>query len=253
MSNLPIGHTEGPELKDLAANGNLELIVPTDLSDYQGGGYCVAQWPVIFAWTGNGYGDVSTYYKRYYEQQLAYLQKRIALAETQKEQAEQGTAAQVAESAASAGSVVPARPQSAGKSSPPVPSRTGAYTFGPVVQASAPPRPMDTPPPDSEGLNCTKAEAAKIQRFLGISRDAGMSDAIKLASSDDPKDREFAADMLADIGTPDAIEYLRTLSHDTNSGVATSGKFALKQVSQGPVTYTVDRESIPANPGTASP
>jgi hypothetical protein len=37
-------------------------------------------------------------------------------------------------------------------------------------------------------------------RFLGISRDAGMSDAIKWAESDDPHDREFAIGVLVDMG-----------------------------------------------------
>ena len=90
------------------------------------------------------------------------------------------------------------------------------------------------------GLACTKAEAAKIERFLGTSRDAGMTDAIKWAASNDPNDREFAVEMLGEIETPQAIEYLGTLSHDSNRQVAESAKGGL--ANPGPAVHTVDRE-----------
>lgn len=47
-----------------------------------------------------------------------------------------------------------------------------------------------------------------------------MSEAITWANSDSPKSRELASFLLADIGTPDATEYLKTLSHDSDNGVA---------------------------------
>jgi hypothetical protein len=84
----------------------------------------------------------------------------------------------------------------------------------------------------------------QIERFLGISRDAGMSDAIRWKNSEDPDDRSFAAWVLADIATPEAIKDLQTLSHDPNSSVAISGKYALRRVSRGPVAYKVDREQV---------
>jgi hypothetical protein len=68
-----------------------------------------------------------------------------------------------------------------------------------------------------------------------------MNDAIKLANSDDADDRDFATDVLADIGTPEAMRYLRTLSHDPDRGVAFSGKYGLEH---GPVAYKVDREPL---------
>jgi hypothetical protein len=91
------------------------------------------------------------------------------------------------------------------------------------------------------GLNCTKAEAAKIERFLGISSDAGMNDAIKLANSDDADDRAFAAYVLADIATPEAMRYLRILSNDPDRVVATLGKSGLEHV---PVVHKVSEEFI---------
>jgi HEAT repeat protein len=98
------------------------------------------------------------------------------------------------------------------------------------------------------GLNCTKAEAAKIERFLGISHEAGMSDAIRWKNSDNADDRSFAAWVLTDIGTPEAMEDLQTLSHDPNSDVATSAKYALEQVGQGPVIYKVRGSLLPKAP-----
>jgi hypothetical protein len=83
-----------PEIKDLDGNGKLELIVPTDLTGYQGAVYCMAQWPVIYAWTGSSYGDVSNHYKSYYEKQLVSLKKEVGDAEAQKEHPEQRPGAQ---------------------------------------------------------------------------------------------------------------------------------------------------------------
>ena len=71
----------GPEIEDLAGNGNLEMIVDTEFTSWNGGGVmepCVATWPVIYAWTGSGYTDVSSQYKGYYEQQLASLKKAMS-------------------------------------------------------------------------------------------------------------------------------------------------------------------------------
>jgi hypothetical protein len=53
---------------------------------------------------------------------------------------------------------------------------------------------------DEDDLDCTNAYKAKLVRFLGISRDAGMSDAIKWAESEDPHEREFAIGVLYDMG-----------------------------------------------------
>src|SRR5208282_5792170 len=66
-------YSRGPEIEDLAGNGNLELIVDTDFTEFRdrATGPCIASWPVIYAWTGSGYTDVSSQYKGYYEQKLA--------------------------------------------------------------------------------------------------------------------------------------------------------------------------------------
>jgi hypothetical protein len=245
--DLSLG-TDGPEIQDLGGNGNLELIVPTDLTGYQGGGYCMARWPVIYAWTGNGYSDVSGQYRGYYERQLVSLQKEIATTKAQRKLAEEGSPDQNAAPAASVESGVAAGQQSAGNSSAPVLQRTVAKASGGSVGAGfasvfQPSLPMASPAPDRDGFDCTKAEAAKIERFLGTSRDAGMDDAIKLANSNNPDDREFAAWIFADIATPEAIKYLQTLSLDP--AVASTGKYALEQANRGPVAHTVDEVSVP--------
>jgi hypothetical protein len=169
--------SNGPEIKDLLANGNLELIVDTEFTPYRGTNTrpCLATWPVIYAWTGTTYADVSSQFKEYYEKKLVSLKARIA-----------------------ANSAV-------------------------------------TEP------DCTEAEAAKIERFLGISKDAGTADVIKWADSNDPNERVFAAAVLKDIATPDAIEYLRTLSHDLNGLVAEHAQIDLQEVGRGPVLHTVER------------
>jgi hypothetical protein len=245
--DLALG-VDGPEIKDLSRNRNLELIVPTDLTGYQGGGYCGAQWPVIYAWTGSTYSDVSSHYKGYYEKQLVSLKKEIAAAQAQKEHERQGSAARRVPSA-EADVGVPNVELSADANSPSVQAATeygpdgSVARFGAILMKPAPQAlPLATPEPDRRGLNCTKVKAAKIERFLGVSRDAGISDAIKWADSNDPDDREFAAWVFADIATPEAIRDLQTLSHD--SGTASTAKILLEQAKKGPVVHTVEEDSI---------
>ena len=78
--------------------------------------------------------------------------------------------------------------------------------------------------PSSDGARCAEASVAKIQRFLGAPPDTGMADAIRWAHSSDPLEREFAAGVLSDIGTPGTKNYLRKLANDPDRGVALSAK-----------------------------
>lgn len=47
------------------------------------------------------------------------------------------------------------------------------------------------------------------------------------------------------MGTSEALDYLRALSHDSDSEVAAVGKERLKEVDQPPEAYTVGREDHP--------
>jgi hypothetical protein len=226
-----------PEIRDLAGDGNLELIVDAPLTDYQGANYCQAVWPLVYAWTGNGYSDVSSRYRAFYKQALASLKKQIAAAQN----------SVTAPSAASG----PGQPQPV---EAPVRSHGGVSVgFGPVLHGprQLQPQPQAPSKEDVMELNCTKAEAAKIKRFLGISRDAGLKDAIKWANSDDRLTREFAVGVLTDIGTPDAIEYLKTLSHDPERPVAAEANESVLDARAGrrqPLMLdTVEREPVAGN------
>jgi hypothetical protein len=234
----------GPEIEDLAGNGNLEMIVDTEFTSWNGGGVmepCVATWPVIYAWTGSGYTDVSSQYKGYYEQQLASLKKQIAATPSATEQARAPAPNQTPESAPT---MVPVHP----------PGSLSGFANGiPMREVRAVPAPEASSSPAATGAarphrrprsanDCTEAEAAKIQRFLGISRNAGMSDAIRWAKSDDPDKREFAADVFRDIGTTAAIEYLRTLSNDWNSMVSDIAKSDLEAGGRGPALHTINEQ-----------
>jgi hypothetical protein len=105
-------------------------------------------------------------------------------------------------------------------------------------------------PIEASEIMCLKAEAYKIERFLGKPRDAGMSDAIEWAKSDDPVDREFAADALAGIGTAEAIEDLQTLSRDPDRNVAMSAQVGLTLVKTPVAAYpTIQGELLTPNAG----
>jgi len=223
------------DIKDIDGNGNLELIVNVDLTSYEGANHCEASWPAIYAWTGNGYSNVSAEYRGYYEQQLASLRREIAAISSATGQAQAAAANQAPEPQPSA---IPrfGSPRSA----------TSDLTLpeASVVQEESP-SPSATPAAMSnlEDADCTKAEAAKIERFLGTSQNAGMSDAIQWANSNDASTRRFASDILFDIGTPDAIVYLRTLSNDSDPMVAHFAKTALADMGHVAIVHKVKREN----------
>jgi hypothetical protein len=223
-------------IEDIKGDGHHELIVDIDFAAGSRNRHCTASWPVVYAWDGTGYSDLSGQYKGYYQRTLGSLQKEIAAAESQKARAQQESAAQRTEPAASVGRGISVSPQFTDETTP----RT--FNFAQAAPLSPPP-PLS--PPDSEELDCNKAEAAKIERFLGISRDAGMSEAIKWANSDYPYEREFAVSNIADIKTAQAIGYLRTLSNDPDRDVASGAKELLKYVTtnSGPITYPTIRGS----------
>ena len=162
-------------LQDILGNGSFELVLTEQFTDYDGGaGHCVAFWPVIYAWTGNIYNNVSglAQYRIYYQQQLSMLQLQL--------------------------------------------------------QAS----------PD----DCTKAEIAKLQRFLGIDPNAGLTDAGNWANSSDSHVRYFDIGVLTDIGGAPGQSYLGKLAQDSDPTVALAAQLAIKQ--GPPLPDTIDQETI---------
>jgi hypothetical protein len=236
-----------PGAEDINGDGRFEVIVyDTAATEYDGisdssGRHphceacrtCEESWPVIYAWSGSGYTDVSTQYPKYYERELASVKKQIA-------------AIYQAEAAAHRPApVVQPRVQVPIAAEPGTFSHggqfgggfgaSGAQQIGTMQQQqtleSAPAAtstPDDAEPPDENQLDCLKAEAAKIERFLGRSKDAGMDDAIRWANSNDSGEREFASSVLPQIGTAEALRYEQTLSRDSNPDVAESAKEEIK-------------------------
>jgi hypothetical protein len=87
---------------------------------------------------------------------------------------------------------------------------------------------------------CLEAEAAKIQRFLGVSKEADMNQAIRLANSKDPAERGFATELLGEISGPKAQKYLETLAKDSDGSVASSAKYSLAAVAKGGISGAPD-------------
>ncbi|MFZ0660662.1 MAG: hypothetical protein WAM05_18220 [Candidatus Binataceae bacterium] len=160
-------------IQDLRHNGNLEFILDDPLGSY--GNQCIATWPVIYAWTGSGYTNVSDRYPDFYRRKLDSLNNAISVR-----------------------------------------------------------RPSDY----QRDEECLLAEAAKIQRFLGTSPEAGLDQAIHFATSSDSDDRYFAEDLLGHIGTPKAQKYLAALAKVSDTGVAYMAKAYLSALSKGPIRPT---------------
>jgi len=160
-------------VQDIRGDGNFEYVADWVLGIIQG--QCIAQWPVIYGWTGGGYTNVSNQFKDFYRQKLDALSSKISAL------------------------------------------------------------PPDGTPEQKSFKECLMAEAAQIQRFLGISPDAGLNEIVRLANSKDPGEREFAADLLGGVGPPVARKYLEALSKDTDRNVSDSAKYYISGLSKGPI------------------
>jgi hypothetical protein len=185
--NESAGMNVPDSIKDLRNDGHLEFLLSSDLGRIPM--KCVADWTVIYAWTGANYTNVSDQFKDFYRQRLRTIEKAI-----------------------------------------------------PTLRAVA--GPAEDNLKDKE---CLEAEAAAIKRFLGISPDAGLEQAVRLATSTSPKERDFATELLGEIGTPKARDYLKKLENDSFSGVVTDAKYALERSQNGPMKIFADA-FIPSTP-----
>ena len=256
---------DGPGVQDINGDGHFEVIVD-DMAGrecmeqcYEETGYCypcrtcTEYWPRIYAWTGSGYTEVSSQYPKYYERELVSLKKQIAAIYAAQAAARRRSAAPAAiRSTILPGSFVHGSSDEDGSVGIELPQSL------PQQVATPSPTPEAEEPPDPSELDCLKAEAAKMERFLGISKSAGMSDAIRWANSDDAMQRDFATTVLRDIGTTEALRYEQTLSRDSNRIVAKFAKLRLASwgKAEPPDTFdlvsTVQIAPNPADQGAKS-
>ncbi len=208
--------------KDINGDGQLELVINMLIGGYQGGTHCGLEWPVVFAWTGSSYADVSSQFKGFYRQALQTLTQQPAAASVSTPGSQPQIETFQSQPSDGGGINVQARlirPQSASASETASSPESGS----------------------ASGADCQQAEAAKIERFLGTSPDAGMGDAIKWSESSDPSTREFAAGLLTDIGTSEAMGHLKTLTTDSDRAVAEVSKVRLQAAQKGQMgTYAIE-------------
>ncbi len=198
-------------IQDINHDGHLELVLSGTLADDESQHFeCFPLWPMIFAWTGSGYTDVSSQYRGFFESYLKSLQKRIAAGSSAAEEA-QGKAA---------GQTPASQPPGVVDSTPAEPN-TVSMEQSLIAAPGASPAAATAPETD---YACLRLEAAKTEAFLGIHSDATMSAAIKASESDAPANRILAAVMFSYIGTKEAKADLKTLANDSNQMVAELAK-----------------------------
>ncbi len=223
-----VGHDLANSVLDINHDGRHELVLWGELAT--AAGYtpsgrrvsevgCDAEWPLVFAWTGNGYSEVSDQYKDYNRNYLKSLETRLAAYSP-----ESGPAAvQTANAAPAVASVLAERSAMAHDNGPRV--EGPAAVSGQVLAAPAP-APEAAPTPRPGDYACTRIDAAKTEAFLGINSDSSMSAAIKDSESADPNKRVLAAVIFSFLGSQEGKEDLNTLSNDADSRVAAVAKKA---------------------------
>ncbi len=85
----------------------------------------------------------------------------------------------------------------------------------------------------SNDKECLMAEASAIERFLRISPDAGIDQALRLAKSPDRTERQFGTELRNQIGGPIARKYFEVLVKDPDYAVASYAKGGLSSPSRG--------------------
>jgi len=218
---------------DLNHDGRHELLLWADLALYSKlsrfhyGLSCGAKWPLIFAWNGNTYADVSDRYKDYYSGHLKSVNARLAAYSSVLVPAAAPTANPAPEigSARIAGHFAVSSPDAAGE---------GPGLVGRPIRFNPAPTPEGAATPAWAGRNeahrnspCTEIEAAKTEAFLGIDSASTMSAAIKDSQSNDPDERITAAVIFSYLGNQEAEQNLKTLSSDADPRVAAAAKRAV--------------------------
>lgn len=214
---------------DINHDGRHELVlwgelapVATGLFNRNGLG-CDAKWPLVFAWTGNGYSEVSDQYKDYYRNYLKSLEAQVAAYSSESGSA----AAQKANPASALGGGVIAQETRRGVEFSVGPGGEGPATVTGLVRIAPAPTPEAAQIPEAAptrpnpgDYSCTRIEAAKTEAFLGINLPSTMSAAIKDSKSADPDERILAAAIFSYLGSQEAKANLYTLSNDADSRVA---------------------------------
>jgi hypothetical protein len=212
---VPEEETVGESIKDINKDGNLELILSGPIwVTGEGAARQECDWPLVFAWNGNGYADVSEQYKGYYKGYLKDLDEQIAAASEQTPAATYTTIPMVVQAPSNGGP-------------PPGP----AFVKVPVPATSLPVESA----PDFD-LACGRIQVAKTEQFLGFHSDATMSTAIKDSESQSPDRRILATIIFSFVGSQEAKADLKTLANDPDVEVAKTAKDRLSD-GLAPVQY----------------
>src|SRR5258708_33012614 len=221
LANRAYGHDLANSVPDINHDGRHELVLWGRLAPVATWPFnrnalgCDAEWPLVFAWTRDGYSEASDQYKDYYRNYLKSLETQLAAYSP-----ESGPVAVQTPNPAPTRRVIKLSigPTGEGLAAAPQPS---------LSQITAPAStPQAVPTPPAGDYACTRIEAAKTESFLGINSPSTMSAAIKDSESDDPNKRILATAIFPYLGSQDAEADLKTLSNDADSGVATIARGA---------------------------
>jgi len=209
---------------DINHDGRHELILWGELAPFAAGLFnhnglgCDAKWPLVFAWTADGYSEVGDQYKDYYRNYLKSLNAQLAAYSPESRPA----AARTANATPAVDSVLARRSAIAFYKGPRV--EGPAAVSGIVPPAPAPTSEAAPKLPDPAEYACIRIEAAKTEAFLGIDSPSTMSAAIKDSESADPNKRILAAAVFSYFGSQQAAADLKTLGNDADPRVADIAK-----------------------------
>jgi hypothetical protein len=204
------------DIQDINHNGKQELILwsPVASAD-EIGEEC--EWPMVYAWTGDGYAESSGQYREYHKRYLKSLNEQIAAYSSRVAQASPA-AGQPREAVApieGRGLDTYARPPGGE-----VPLPQSDPSSAQITEAAPTPNPAD--------YACQMVQAAKTEQLLGIRTDTEVTAAaIKDSESDASGNRMLAAVLFSIMKTPETIADLKTLANDADTEVAKTAKSRL--------------------------
>ena len=224
-------------VQDLNHDGKFELVLDSPIGPPGPNSACT--WPLIFAWTGSDYREVSAQYKNYYRQHLNDLDKEFGAETPEQAKADHASSSQT---------------------TPPLllnskKSVSGLDSLSSTRNAESAAIGLSTTPTESSAASssendnqtdqyCAIIDKAKTEQFLGVHSDQTLSYAISKSESNDSSDRELAAYLFSYIGTSEATQDLRRLAADADSSVAEVAKQRLSGESDSSEPTTITYQEV---------
>ena len=224
-------------VQDINHDGKFELVLDSPIGPP--GSSLACTWPLIFAWTGSDYREVSTQFKNYYRRHLDELDKEFGVESPEQAKADPLPSFQTAPTL-----VLNSKKSVSGSDS----LSSIRNDESAAVGSSSTPSESSVASSSESGNQtdqyCAIIDKSKTEQFLGIHSDQTVNYAISKSESNESSDRELAAYLFSYIDTSEATQDLQRLAADADPSVAEVAKQRLSGESDLSEPTTISYQEV---------